>query len=146
MLTCFSVIMLLYETREVSVNICLFEVLLYKQEGRAFDSRWNSEFFIDLIFPGDSASNRNQSNRNDYQELSSLFVQLMHTNYYKILEQLNSFKIIIVAPTCFGLHKPYLKLSVMWLHQSEHCNFSEAQSESSMMMVYVNRNMLEQLL
>ena len=30
----------------------------------------------------------------------------MHTNYYKILKQLKSFKIIIVAPTCFGLHKP----------------------------------------
>ena len=38
--------------------------------------------------------------------LSSLFVQLMHTNYYKIVKQLKSFKIIIVAPTCFGLHKP----------------------------------------
>jgi len=37
--------------------------------------------------------------------LSPLFVQLMHTNYYKIFKQLKSFKIIIVAPTCFGLHK-----------------------------------------
>ena len=66
MLTCFSVIMLLYERREVSVNICLFEALRYKQEGRASDSRWSSEFFIKLIFAGDSASNRNQSNRKDY--------------------------------------------------------------------------------
>jgi len=38
--------------------------------------------------------------------LSPLFVQLMHTNYYKIFKQLKSFKIIIVALTCFGLHKP----------------------------------------
>jgi len=38
--------------------------------------------------------------------LCSLFVQLMHTNYYKIVKQLKSFKIIIVASTCFGLHKP----------------------------------------
>ena len=38
--------------------------------------------------------------------LSSLFVQLMHTNDYKIVKQLKSFKIIIVTPTCFGLHKP----------------------------------------
>ena len=38
--------------------------------------------------------------------LSLLFVQLMHTNYYKIVKQLTSFKIIIVAPTRFGLHKP----------------------------------------
>ena len=38
--------------------------------------------------------------------LSLLFVQLMHTNYYKIVKQLKSFRIIIVAPTCFGLHKP----------------------------------------
>ena len=37
---------------------------------------------------------------------SPLFVQLMHTNYYKIVKQLKSFKIIIVVPTCFGLHKP----------------------------------------
>jgi len=38
--------------------------------------------------------------------LSLLFVQLIHTNYYKIVKQLKSFKIIIVAPTCFDLHKP----------------------------------------
>jgi len=30
----------------------------------------------------------------------------MHTNYYKIVKQLKSLKILIVAPTCFGLHKP----------------------------------------
>jgi len=87
----------------------------------------------------------------------------MHTNYYKIFKMLKSFKIIIVAPTCFGLHIPssgssqpvlrqsynvdfgyihrYMKLSVLW-----HCNFGEVQAESSLMMVYVNRNMLEQLL
>jgi len=62
----------------------------------------------------------------------------MHTNYYKIVKLLKSFKIIIVAPSCFGLHKPssgssqpvlrqsynvdigyiyrYLKLPVLWLH------------------------------
>ena len=38
--------------------------------------------------------------------VSPLFVQLMHINYYKIVKQLKSFKIIIVAPTCFALHKP----------------------------------------
>ena len=38
--------------------------------------------------------------------LSPLFVRLMHTNQYKIVKRLKSFKIIIVAPTCFGLHKP----------------------------------------
>jgi len=37
----------------------------------------------------------------------------------------------------------YLKLSVLWLHLH---NFSEAQAERSMMMIYVNQNMLEQLL
>jgi len=31
---------------------------------------------------------------------------LRHTNNYKIVNQLKSFKTIIVAPTCFGLHKP----------------------------------------
>jgi len=67
----------------------------------------------------------------------------MHTNCYKIVKVLKSLKIIIVAPICFGLHKPssgssqtvlsqsynvdigyiryiviylYLKLSVLWLH------------------------------
>jgi len=30
----------------------------------------------------------------------------MHTNYCKIVKRLKSFKIIIVAPTCFGIHKP----------------------------------------
>jgi len=30
----------------------------------------------------------------------------MHKHYYKIVKQLKSFKIIIVAPTCFSLHKP----------------------------------------
>jgi hypothetical protein len=38
--------------------------------------------------------------------LSPLFVQLMHTNYYKIVKTLKSFKIVINAATCFGLHKP----------------------------------------
>jgi len=63
-------------------------------------------------------------------------------NSYKIVKLLKSFKIIIVAPTCFGLHKPssgssqpvlrqsysvdfgymyhYLKLSVLWLHYVSH--------------------------
>jgi len=30
----------------------------------------------------------------------------MYTNYYKIVKQLIPFKIITVAPACFGLHKP----------------------------------------
>ena len=38
--------------------------------------------------------------------LSPLFVQLMHENYYKIVKQLKSFKIIIAVPTCFDLRKP----------------------------------------
>ena len=50
--------------------------------------------------------------------LSSLFVQLMHTNYYKIVKLLKSFKIIIVAPTCFGLHKPSSESSQPVLRQS----------------------------
>ena len=69
--------------------------------------------------------------------LSSLFTTNAH-NSYKIVNLLKPFKIIIVAPTCFGLHKPssgssqpvlrqsynvdlgyicrYLQLSVLWLH------------------------------
>ena len=37
---------------------------------------------------------------------SLLFVQLMHTNYCKIVKELKSFKILILAPTCFRLLKP----------------------------------------
>jgi len=37
--------------------------------------------------------------------LSPLFVQLIHIAYYKIIKELKSFKIITVAPTCFGSHK-----------------------------------------
>jgi len=48
--------------------------------------------------------------------LSALFVQLMHTNYYKIVKQLNIRELSACA------------------------------AQSSLMMVYVNRNMLEQLL
>ena len=117
----------------------------------------------------------------------------MHINYYKIVKLLKSFKIIIVASTCFGLHKPitgssqtvlrrsynvdfgyihrYMQLCMWIVHcrsalssctvhsalstritsyndvcnRSQHCNFGEAQAESSLMMVFVNRNMLEQL-
>jgi hypothetical protein len=87
-------------------------------------------------------------------------------NSYKIVKLLKSFKIIIVAPTCFGLHKPssgssqpvlrqsynvdiidiyrYLKLSVLWLH----ILFSTVMRVDRALcgVVYVNRNMLEQIL
>ena len=39
-------------------------------------------------------------------------------NSYKIVKQLKSFKIIIVAPTCFGLHKPLSGSSQPVLRQS----------------------------
>ena len=75
----------------------------------------------------------------------------MHTKYYKIVKQLKSFKIIIVAPTCFGLHKPSSGssqpvLQIMICNRSQHCNFSEAQADSFLMMDHVNRNILEQRL
>jgi hypothetical protein len=76
--------------------------------------------------------------------LKSSLVQIMRTNSYKTVKLLESFKIIIVAPTCFGLHKPssrssqpvlrqsynvdngniylYLKLSVLWLPCSNSTN------------------------
>ena len=74
-----------------------------------------------------------------------------HTNYYKIVELLKIFKTTVIAPTCFGLHKPSSGSSMSVLRQScnidyQYCNFGEAQTVSSLMMVYVNRNMLEQLL
>ena len=92
-----------------------------------------------------------------------LFVPTNARNSYKIVKLLKTFKIITVAPTHFGLHKPssgssqpvfrqsynvdigyiyrYLKLSILWLHAA-----TVSITESSLMMVYVNRNMLEQLL
>ena len=47
----------------------------------------------------------------------------MHTNYYKIVKQLKSFEIIIVAPTCFGLHKPSSGSSNPVLCQSYNVDF-----------------------
>jgi hypothetical protein len=47
----------------------------------------------------------------------------MHTNYYKIVKQFKSFKIIIVAPTYFGLHKPSSGSSQPVLHQSYNVDF-----------------------
>ena len=55
--------------------------------------------------------------------LSPLFVQLRHKNYYKIVKQLKSFKSIIFAPTCFGLHKPSSGSSPPVLHQSYNVDF-----------------------
>jgi len=45
----------------------------------------------------------------------------MHTNYYKIVELLKSFQ--IVAPTCFGLHKPSSGNSQPVLIQSYNVDF-----------------------
>jgi hypothetical protein len=47
----------------------------------------------------------------------------MHTNYYKIVKQLKSFKIIIVVPTYFGLHKPSSGSSLPLLRQSYNIDF-----------------------
>jgi len=55
--------------------------------------------------------------------LRPLFLQLMHTNYYKIVKQLKSFKIIIVAPTRFGLHKPSSGNSQPVLRESYNVDF-----------------------
>jgi len=45
-----------------------------------------------------------------------LLFQLIHTNYYKIVKLSKSSKIIIAAPTCFGLHKPSSGSSQPVLH------------------------------
>jgi len=73
------------------------------------------------------------------------------TNYSEIVELLKTFKNAVIAPTCFGSHKPSSGSSQSVLRQSynidnQYCNFGEEQTLSSLMMVYVNRNMLEQLL
>jgi hypothetical protein len=56
--------------------------------------------------------------------LSPSFVQLMHTNYYRTVKQLQSITITIVAPTCFGLHKPSSGSSQPLLHQSYNVDIS----------------------
>jgi len=47
----------------------------------------------------------------------------MHTNYYKTVKQLKSFKIITVAPTYFGLRKPSSGSSQPVLRQSYNVDF-----------------------
>ena len=47
----------------------------------------------------------------------------MHTNYYKIVKRLKSFKIITVAPTCFGLRKPSSGSSQPVFHESYNVDF-----------------------
>jgi len=64
----------------------------------AQEMRWNLRFFLGII---------NILPLTVYLKylilLSSLsFVQPKHTNYHKIVKELKTFKIIIVAPTCFG--------------------------------------------
>jgi hypothetical protein len=55
---------------------------------------------------------------------SPLLVQLMYINYYKIVKRLKSFKTIIVAPACFGLHKPSSGSSQPVLRQSYNVDCS----------------------
>ena len=43
--------------------------------------------------------------------------------YYKIVKLLKSFKIVIVAPTCFGLHKPSSGSSQPVLRRSYNVDF-----------------------
>ena len=47
----------------------------------------------------------------------------MHTNYYKIFKVLKSLKIIIVAPTCFGLHRPSTGSSLPVFRSSYNVDF-----------------------
>ena len=61
-------------------------------------------------------------------------------NSYKVIKLLKSFKIIIVAATVPITSNNYI------CNRYQHCNFGEAQAGGSLVMVYVNRNMSEQLL
>ena len=55
--------------------------------------------------------------------LSPLFVQLMHTNYYKIVKLLKSFKIMIVVPTFFDvLLTVHLSIFILVLNQLDAQN------------------------
>jgi len=44
-------------------------------------------------------------------------------NYYKIIKELKSFKIITVAATCFGLHKPSSGIPQPVLRQTCNVDF-----------------------
>jgi len=48
----------------------------------------------------------------------------MHTNYFKIVKLIKTFKITTLAPTCFGLHKPSSGSSRSVFRQSYNIDFS----------------------
>ena len=47
-----------------------------------------------------------------------------HTNYSKMVELLKTCKTTVIAPTCFGLHKPSSGSSQSVLRQSYNIDFS----------------------
>jgi hypothetical protein len=45
----------------------------------------------------------------------NLFIVPTDAHYYKIIEMLKQFKIIILAPTCFGSRRNHHQGAVLWL-------------------------------
>jgi len=72
-----------------------------------------------------------------YSLLIHLFVQLMHTQNARYI------RITGLNKTCSHGTENLMNDMYDW---NQYCNFGEAQTVSSLMMVYVNRNMLEQVL
>ena len=134
---------------------------LYRQSGR----RRSAKLVPTFAARGESRGQRNESPRpliSFFWTGAATFYSSSptnaRTNYCKIVD-IKNFKITTTAPTCFGLHKPSSsscacacaatapKTSLTTcIHWNQYCNFGEAQTVSSLMTVYVNRNMLEQLL
>jgi len=66
------------------------------KEGRAFNIKSPADHEDSLIFDDEG---------NKIFGIKSFICPTNAHNYYKIVKQLKSFKIIVVGPTCFGLHK-----------------------------------------
>ena len=58
-----------------------------------------------------------------------IFPTNAHTNYSKIVELLKTFKPTIIAPKCFGLHKPSSGSSQSVLRQSYNIDFIHVVNE-----------------
>jgi len=56
--------------------------------------------------------------------IKNTFIVPIDAHYYKIIEMLKQFKIIILAPTCFGSHKNHHQGAVLSLAKTTNMVFS----------------------
>ena len=63
----------------------------------------------------------NRKNPTIHTESKTLFVVPTDAHYYKITEMLKQFKIITLAPTCFGSRKNHHQGAVLCLDKTTEC-------------------------